>query len=832
MSEPLVTQAAPKSARMSVGTGLEVSDHAAHMMRGDDDDGGRPRRTTASLRLIRGGAGNGPADSDASAASAMIDDEPTPIDPPSFDLAALDNEAAAQPARATQPGDQAQPFGNRLPRDQERFLNYIVLGKHAEGGLSLIYELAHVMTRERLALKILKPERRNDAMHVKRLTAEGQLLMSIKHDNLCPVVDGGTHPELGPYLVMPMLRGHTLGEYLRSENAKGRSLSIKVALDIVITVAEVLQLMHQQGAYNRDLKPDNIFLVRHDNGTITVKVIDWGASKTGFSPRSTQAPSVLTPLYMAPEQADPLRYKGEITGATDQWALAIITMELIADHPWRELLRRGGLGLKELIAMILQAPLPRPPLHQVPQALTDVLVRATAKQPSERYGSMTQFADALRGFLESGWKLGARPAALDRAERATRLTERAKEHARGLPRPAPRKRPASPPAPARRVPLEEACARATLLVLHPAELRGQRFELGATGTIGRHAAYASLVLDHESVSNEHVEYACVQHDGERPIYSFENLTPANPVFLADNAVEGGPWAPQQVLELGEVRMVLMPACAIAPDLTSFTPISNAAALDANATAASASGASERRKRRLVPEHDDCSRPTLMILVPEALRGKRFELGARGIIGRVPDVADIVVDDGSVSASHLEYTLVKSGSARTDETVYQLRDLASSNGSYLVVGDLNDGPLEHKKLERGYANAMDRIRLGDSVAILLPPGRPDGHIDRWVYPGETEEEHARAEAAIAAARRARVLKRWDDARRFSAELKKPKAAQTSSAEQTLASATAVGEVEPDLSRRRATMRYVVAAVVVLALLFMAASIIAAHQRGIL
>jgi len=841
VSEQLLLPSLHGRARIGVGSLPELThDFAAFKMTWGTDTDSQPAESPAlddTALLDPAEARPAPA---VGAGPGAIDDEPTPHDPPVFDLGALDKEAgaAAESSKTAQVTPEAPRYGDRLPHEHEKFLNYIVLGKHAEGGFALIYELAHATTRERMALKILKPERRNDVIHGKRLVAEGQLMMSIKHENLCPVVDVGTHPELGPYLVMPMLRGHTLGEYLRSENAKGRSLSIKVALDIAITVAEVLQLMHNKGAFNRDLKPDNIFLVRHDDGTITVKVIDWGASKTEISPRSTQVPSVATPLYMAPEQADPPSYGYHVSGATDQWALAIITMELVADHPWRELLRKGGLGLRELINLILRVEVPRPPLYQVPKALTDILLRATAKRPEQRYGSITAFADALRSFRESDWQLGARPAALLRAERATALTDRAKQNVPAdLPK-RERQRPATSPTPVRRVPLDEACPRATLLVLQPAELRGQRFELGAGGTIGQHAAYASLVLDHESVSRAHLEYACVQHDGERPIYAFENVTPENAAFLADNVVEAGPWAPQQILQLGAVHMVMMPACAIAPDLSGYTPISNAAALEnksASEGGTRPTDTSARRPRAEVVLKADCSKPTLMIIKPASQWGTRFELGVAGIIGRKPDEADIVIDEGSVSGAHLQYKLVTTGPRRADRTVYEVCDLSTTNGSQLELGDLLNGPTEQKKLERGYVNAMERLLLGNTVLILLPPGKPNGSIDRWVYPGESKEDIERAEKAIGHARHARMLKRWDDERDAIAEIMKvpaqkaPVEALKPPASRAAIKAAPVADVEPARTPRWLIALGLAAAA---AVIFMLLAFVAARSRGVL
>ncbi len=163
-----------------------------------------------------------------------IDDEPTPIDPPTFDLGELVRHAEAAPARkshvaavandeAIAPPDLAEG-GRELPKAGEKILNYVVLGLHAQGGLSLLYEVSHLHTRQRCLIKILKLEFREADVQRDRLLAEGKLLKTCSKNPYVPdVYELGVHPLYGAYVIMELLRAarcDSLGEASRSRSPK------------------------------------------------------------------------------------------------------------------------------------------------------------------------------------------------------------------------------------------------------------------------------------------------------------------------------------------------------------------------------------------------------------------------------------------------------------------------------------------------------------------------------------------------------------------------------------------------------------------------------------
>ncbi|NUP12088.1 MAG: protein kinase [Polyangiaceae bacterium] len=674
------------------------------------------------------------------------------------DLADLSKRAAALPARNNEAAnDQVAPVGT-VPAELERVLNWIVLGPYAKGGFSLLYEVTHATTRQRALLKLLKPHLR-EPINVERLLAEGRLGKSCSgNPYLAEFYDIGMHQRFGPFCIMELLHGGTLTDLIAKENAKGRAIDLTIAVNLTIAMAVGLQTMHDQGVIHRDFKPDNAFIVEHTNGERSVKIIDFGAAKSGMSPRSSHVPPVVTAMYMSPEQA---RGERNVTVAADIYALGLVLLEMIWEYPFATRIAGRRCELMDLIVLHAHAPMPLPPLHLVPAELTKIAMRACAKDPSDRYSSMTDFADALRTFLKSSWKLEDIPPEQKLPFRATVLNARAREAGKTQPDNAmPREMPKVPPAQVRTVPLEEVCPVATLLVLEPATLRGQRFELGQSGTIGRHPAVAGLILRHETVSNAHVEYFVVQPDGARPIYSIENRTEVNPAYMNERPLIAGAWGPNQILELGDVKMILLPAgkVAVRQGTFDFVPLSALAAAQRPVAPPPAPivlppdprvKPSEARKKlvdpprpaKLVPVWASHDQPTLVILEPKHLCGKRFELG-NATVGRSPEVASIVIDDASISNEHARLVVDRASGA------LNVRDCGSAHGTFVRVGR----ELEPVLPQRGRAlKHLSVIRFGRVEAWYWRPGRFSRDMERWIDPGqdpERSERQGRNGAAVA------------------------------------------------------------------------------------
>jgi serine/threonine-protein kinase len=204
------------------------------------------------------------------------------------------------------------------------------------------------------------------------------------------VLDFGTHDEL-PYLVMELLDGHDLDAEL---HARGR-LPVAEAVDLVLEACVGIAQAHAAGLVHRDLKPANLFLSRSRSGRRTVKVLDFGLTKS----LSDQAQSLTasaevfgTPQYMAPEQ---IQSSKNVDARCDQHALALVLFELIAGRP-----TYTAESVPHLIVVI--ATHPPPPVRSiapdVPPALEAALLRALAKRPDERFADVAAFAAAIAPF--------------------------------------------------------------------------------------------------------------------------------------------------------------------------------------------------------------------------------------------------------------------------------------------------------------------------------------------------------------------------------------------------------------------------------------------------
>ncbi|NUP10724.1 MAG: FHA domain-containing protein [Polyangiaceae bacterium] len=730
---------------------------------GDDD----PRRVTLRHGSpARDTAVSSPwfaVDAPAEAIDAEIAEEPARV-PRSFDLGAAVREADAAAERkisdvvqtsgptaaATEPAPK-HPAPNddsdcandadasltsrrgesALPREGELLGSYRVIGHYRSGGIAHLYKVAHQNTGEIYLLKALHVEYRKDETHRARTRSEGKLLMSCSTSSYLPrVYEVSEHPVYGPYFVMELLRGMTLDEYIANEHAAGRKISVSAAVETALTLCEALSGMHQIGAIHRDVKPDNVFVLKREIGTTELRLLDWGLAQHATFPKSTHLPPMGTPWYVAPEQ---VTRQFAITGAVDQYAVILILLELLGAHPVKALTA----DRKAAVLAQINNEVPPAPAHLVPRELDAICRRGLRKNPLDRYSSMGELSRVLRAFLASDWKLAEPPSEQVIARTMTVLTQKAMEHAPTFQGRAPTpEMPAVPPLKARRVPLEEVCHKPTALVVAPAKLRGHRYELNPEGIIGRHPAYANLVIDDETVSTAHVELHQVNFEVDEPVYSVEALTEHNPPFIGPDKINPlGTWRAGQRLELGHAELILIPAGKVSPDLETHTPLRDLLPTTfEQAHGVGRSAPAPRKQRRKIDLGAWSKQPTLIVLEPEHLTGQRFELGTESIIGRPPDegfpvLADILIEDRAVSLDHARLTLVTSAVAAGERVAFEIVDLKSTNGLFL----LEDGG-RRVKIERACIHDFCRVRIGGPIVTIAPPGRGrrNGDTIDWDY----------------------------------------------------------------------------------------------------
>jgi serine/threonine protein kinase len=254
--------------------------------------------------------------------------------------------------------------------------------------MGMVFEAEHVRLRRRVAVKVLAQHLAKDAHALARFNREAEIISQLQHPNVVQVTDFDTTEAGEPYLVMELLSGESLASRLERD----RCLGVADAVRIAHQVSAGLGAAHASNIVHRDLKPANIFLTQvADQGTL-VKLLDFGISKrTGGAKGLTGEYDILgTPDYMAPEQA--LGKTAQVDHRGDQYALAVITFEMLAGRtPF------AGTDVMDVLRQVIgtEAPAIEQLAPHVPVGVSEVLQRALAKDPEQRFPSIADFAAAL-----------------------------------------------------------------------------------------------------------------------------------------------------------------------------------------------------------------------------------------------------------------------------------------------------------------------------------------------------------------------------------------------------------------------------------------------------
>jgi serine/threonine-protein kinase len=279
---------------------------------------------------------------------------------------------------------------------------YRVLGVIAAGGMGAVYEVLHVETERRRALKVMLPSIVGSAELRERFKREAKIAANVASEHIVDVFDAGVDDATQmPFLVMELLAGEELGKRLKRIGA----FAPGDVLTYLHQTARALDKTHKASIVHRDLKPENLFLTETDDGAPRIKVLDFGIAKLvaegTTSGGATQ--SLGTPLYMAPEQ---FRMDARLSGATDVYALGMIAYTLLVGVPyWKEELGRGGnvfafagvamFGPKEpATARAVRAG------RTLPPAFDAWFATATSAQPEARFASASAAIAALAQVLE------------------------------------------------------------------------------------------------------------------------------------------------------------------------------------------------------------------------------------------------------------------------------------------------------------------------------------------------------------------------------------------------------------------------------------------------
>jgi tRNA A-37 threonylcarbamoyl transferase component Bud32 len=265
---------------------------------------------------------------------------------------------------------------------------YTITGRLGSGGMADVYKAFHAGLSVHRALKIIRPELSLAEDFRVRFQKEARSVAALRHQNIVQVHDFGMH-ESSYYMVMEFIEGQDLKKILR---AQGRIRPIRDAVELIVQVASALEYAHGQGLIHRDIKPENIMVTDSGQPILT----DFGIAKlvTGGTKLTQTGSAIGTPAYMAPEQA---LGTAEIGPSADVYALTIVLFELLTG--------RTPFDADTPVAAILKTisdplPMPQQIAPDIGDAIQGVIIKGTAKQPSERYPSISSLRAALVDALQ------------------------------------------------------------------------------------------------------------------------------------------------------------------------------------------------------------------------------------------------------------------------------------------------------------------------------------------------------------------------------------------------------------------------------------------------
>jgi serine/threonine protein kinase len=298
-----------------------------------------------------------------------------------------------------------------IPPGLARYRNFREM---ARGGNALLRSCIDTVIGRTVAVKTLLPEAARDRNERRRFLREARVTAQLQHPNTVPVYEIGDDPEEGLFFTMKRISGENFFEVLkrvaRNDPQTLEMYSVRERIEIVINVCQALAYAHLRGVIHRDVKPENIWVGNFGE----VILLDWGVAKVWGHADDNPAigASVLrapnekdqlqtltnqgvrpgTPLYMSPEQ---VRGNRSIDERTDVFSVGVVLYEMLTlCEPFK------GRTIDETFDNICHRELPPPSQRgtrdDVPPAIDNIVLKAIAKQPNDRYTHMRELVDALQ----------------------------------------------------------------------------------------------------------------------------------------------------------------------------------------------------------------------------------------------------------------------------------------------------------------------------------------------------------------------------------------------------------------------------------------------------
>ncbi|MCC6748797.1 MAG: serine/threonine protein kinase [Deltaproteobacteria bacterium] len=308
------------------------------------------------------------------------------------------SRGGAEPS-AGSPAPERKRRSRKLDDSVEEYLgnilgSYRIISLLGSGGMGRVFLAEHVVLGRKVALKLLRPEYAVKRDAVNRFFQEARAVNNIRHENIVDVTDLVELESGETFIIMELLEGQDLSDVMKSGDGP---LAIPFALQIALQVCDGLQAAHRAGIIHRDMKPDNVYVLKDRTRACFVKLLDFGVAKLQgqaevFNSWQTAAGSVIgTPAYMSPEQATGI----PVDARSDIYSLGAILYELFTGHP---VFRARSFG-EYVVKHMNDLPVPPRELEgapRLPVALERVILRCLEKHPDKRFQSVVE----LRASLE------------------------------------------------------------------------------------------------------------------------------------------------------------------------------------------------------------------------------------------------------------------------------------------------------------------------------------------------------------------------------------------------------------------------------------------------
>lgn len=282
------------------------------------------------------------------------------------------------------PGDSCE----ELSFLSDRYLDVSLLGS---GGMGKLYGAFDSVLRKPVAIKVLS-SKRPDSKTVLRFQQEARLASRLQHTNIVKVLDFGAGPKQELYLIMDLVQGKTLQQFIEEDGP----LSVEEAIPLLMQICDALVHAHNNGVIHRDIKPSNIMITADNRTGLSVRIVDFGLARLeSRDVRITQTGDTIgTPLYISPEQI-----KGEeIDHRADIYSLGCVVFTILTGQPpyrGEKALDTFQKHLHDPIPGLADAGVQHPSIDE----LDRIVERLLAKSPDSRYQNLNELKEELTQFL-------------------------------------------------------------------------------------------------------------------------------------------------------------------------------------------------------------------------------------------------------------------------------------------------------------------------------------------------------------------------------------------------------------------------------------------------